>query len=135
MFVLLDSNVWLAALAHDGFCRRVSDAAASVCTFITTPFICAEVGAKLVTKFGRTQAQAHELIVKITSVSLLRADTAELAAPLRDPNDQPILAAAVANHCQFLVTGDRDLLSLGKYDGVEIVSVRAFAERLNLNVS
>ncbi len=135
MFVLLDSNVWLAALAHDGFCRRVTDAAANVCTFVSTPFICAEVGAKLVTKFGRTQAQARELIAKITSVSLLRADGAELGAPLRDPNDQPILAAAVANHCQFLVTGDGDLLALETYAGVEVVSVRTFAERLNLNVS
>lgn len=42
---------------------------------------------------------------------------------------------AVANHCQFLVTGDGDRLALETYAGVEVVSVRAFAERLNLNVS
>lgn len=134
MFVLLDSNVWLAALAHEGFCRRVIDSAAPVCTFVSTPFICAEVREKLVTKFRRTEEKADQLIAKLTSVSLLRADPLEIAAPLRDPNDQPILAAAVANRCQFLVTGDGDLLVLKSFAGVELVSVRGFAERLKLNV-
>lgn len=91
MFVLLDSNVWLAALAHDGFCRCVIDSAAPACTFVSTLFICAEVRAKLVTKFRRTEEQADQLIAKLTSVSLLRADPLEIAAPLRDPNDQPFL--------------------------------------------
>lgn len=134
MFVLLDSNVWLAALAHDGFCRRVIDSAAPVFTFVSTPFICAEVREKLVTKFRRPEEQTDQLIAKLTSVSLLRADLLEIAAPFRDPNDQPILAAAVANRCQFLVTGDGDLLDLKSFAGVEIISVRGFAERLKVNV-
>ena len=130
MFVLLDSNVWLAALAHDGLCRRVVDESTALSTRVVTPFLCAEVREKLVTKFHRTQEQADELVSKLISVSLLKDDAGEISSPLRDPKDNPILAAAVAYRCKFLVTGDEDLLELKSFRGVEIVSVRAFAERM-----
>ena len=134
MFVLLDSNVWLAALARDGVCRRVLELSAAFCTPVVTPFLCAEVHEKLVTRFHRTQEQADELVSKLISVSLLRDDVAEISSPLRDPDDNPILGAGVAYHCQFLVTGDDDLLELKSFSGVQIVSVRAFAERLQLKI-
>ena len=134
MFVVLDSNVWLAALAHDGICRRVVEASAASCTPVITPFICAEVRDKLLMKFWRTEEQADELISKLISVSLLKDDVGEISSPLRDPDDNPILGAAVAYRCEFLVTGDAHLLELKSFSGVEIVSVRTFAERLRLNL-
>ena len=134
MFVLLDSNVWLAALAHDGFCRRVVGESAALCTRVVTPFICAEVREKLVTKFRRTQEQADELVSKLISVSLLKDDASEISSPLGDPKDNPILAAAVAYRCKFLVTGDDDLLKLKAFGGVEMISVRTFSERLQLQI-
>jgi predicted nucleic acid-binding protein len=94
----------------------------------------AEVREKLVTRFHRTQKQADELVSKLVSVSLLKDDVAEMPSPLRDPNDNPILAAAVVYHCKFLVTGDDDLLELKSFSGVEIISVRAYAERLRLKL-
>ena len=134
MFVLLDSNVWLAALAVDGFSRRVVESSTALSTPVVTPFVCAEVRAKLMTKFSRTQEQADELVAKLTSVSLLRNDVGEISSPLRDPDDNLILAAAVAYRCKFLVTGDNDLLELKSFSGVEIISVRTFAERLELKI-
>ena len=135
MFVLLDSNVWLAALARDGFCRRVLESSTAFCTPVVTPFLCAEVREKLITRFHRTPKQADELVSKLISISLLREDVAEISSPLRDPDDNPILGAAVAYRCHFLVTGDDDLLELKSFSGVEIVSVRAFAERLRLKIN
>jgi putative PIN family toxin of toxin-antitoxin system len=134
VFVLLDSNVWLAALARDGVCRRMLESSAAFCTPVVTPFLCAEVREKLVTRFDRTEEQADELVSKLISVSLLRDDVAEISSTLRDPDDNPILGAAVAYHCEFLVTGDDHLLELKSFSGVEIVSVRAFAERLELKI-
>jgi hypothetical protein len=96
VFVLLDSNVWLAALAHDGVCRRVLQSAAAFCTPVVTPFLCAEVREKLVTRFHRTEEQADELVSKLISVSLLRDDVAEISSPVRNPDDNPILGTAVA---------------------------------------
>lgn len=114
----------------DGFCRRVMNESAALSTPVVTPFLCAEVREKLVTKFRRTQEQADELFSKLMSASLLKDEAGEISSPLRDPKDNPILAAAVAYRCKFLVTGDEDLLELKSFRGVEIVSVRAFAKRM-----
>jgi uncharacterized protein len=40
----------------------------------------------------------------------------------RDPNDDMILDCAVAASAEYVVTRDDDLLSLGSYSGIEIVS-------------
>ena len=50
----------------------------------------------------------------------------------RDPDDNPILATAVAGGAQYLVSGDKkDLLALGSIGGIHIVSARQFLDILN----
>jgi putative PIN family toxin of toxin-antitoxin system len=52
------------------------------------------------------------------------------AVPL-DPKDNMIVATAVAAKAEYLVTGDRKhLLSLGEYQGIRIVTPRAFLDLL-----
>lgn len=46
------------------------------------------------------------------------------------PEDDVILATALSGSAAFLVTGDHDLLRLGSYEGVTIVTVRAFLAML-----
>lgn len=49
----------------------------------------------------------------------------------RDPDDNPILATAIAGEVQYLVSGDkRDLLTLGSIGGTRIVSARQFIDIL-----
>jgi hypothetical protein len=48
---------------------------------------------------------------------------------LRDPNDNMILATAVAADADAIVTGDRDLLVLQEYEGIPIVTAREFLDR------
>lgn len=47
------------------------------------------------------------------------------------PEDDLILATAVSAQADYLVTGDRQLLKLGSYRGVTIVSPRGFLELLS----
>ena len=46
------------------------------------------------------------------------------------PEDDLILATAVSGKADYLVTGDRQLLKLGTYEGVKIVSPREFLSLL-----
>lgn len=46
----------------------------------------------------------------------------------RDPKDNMILAVAVGGKADLLVTGDSDLLVLGSYEGVAIITPRAFLD-------
>lgn len=44
-----------------------------------------------------------------------------------DPDDDHLLALAVAGRADFLVTGDKhDLLAIGRHEGTPIITVRAF---------
>jgi predicted nucleic acid-binding protein len=47
-----------------------------------------------------------------------------------DRDDLPVLGTAVAGNASILVTGDKRLLDLESYNGVAILSPRAFHERL-----
>jgi predicted nucleic acid-binding protein len=44
----------------------------------------------------------------------------------RDPDDDNILGAAISGGCDCIVTGDKDLLVLKQYEGIEILSPREF---------
>lgn len=65
-----------------------------------------------------------------TILSLLAAaeavDLGEIPPVSRDPNDDKFLATAAAAGADYLVTEDQDLLVLGRYKGVQIVTAAAF---------
>ncbi len=45
----------------------------------------------------------------------------------RDPDDDAILGTAVAGNADCIVTGDNDLLIIGRFQGVDIISPSEFA--------
>jgi putative PIN family toxin of toxin-antitoxin system len=53
-----------------------------------------------------------------------------VAGVSRDPDDDAILSAAVEGCAEYIVTGDHDLLAIGDYQGIRIVTPRAFLQRL-----
>ena len=68
------------------------------------------------------------------------AGEVQLPGVTRDPKDDPIVACAVEGGADFLVSGlsfgpaqgDRDLLDLGAYEQVRMVTPREFASILDL---
>jgi predicted nucleic acid-binding protein len=48
-----------------------------------------------------------------------------------DPDDDRILECAVTAGSDFIVTGDKDLLRLGRYDSIKILTVADFLEQLH----
>lgn len=61
--------------------------------------------------------------------------TATVQGVASHPEDDLILATAVSAQADYLVTGDRQLLALGQYQGVRIVTPRDFAAIIGLVVS
>jgi len=47
----------------------------------------------------------------------------------RDPDDDKFIECAIDARCIYVVSGDKDLLSLGRYKNVEIVTVNDFFEK------
>lgn len=58
-------------------------------------------------------------------------DTRRVRGVCRDPGDDAVLSAGVEGRASIIVTGDGDLLALGDYEGIAIVSPRAFLVLMN----
>ena len=49
----------------------------------------------------------------------------------RDPDDNKFISCAIDGKCLYIVSGDDDLLSVGSYGDVEILTVAEFLSRLD----
>lgn len=87
-------------------------------------------------KFARRLAQLEINAVEIVEDHLRFTEVID-ASPLpspasSDPDDDLILAWAVAGKADYVVTGDPHLLTLQKFEGISILTVTGFLEQVSL---
>lgn len=86
---------------------------------------------KITDRYRRKPHAAQEFCSGLAAAALLATDLPSLKAVPLDPKDDMIVATAVAAEADVLVTGDRrHLIVLGHYEGIRILSPRAFLEEL-----
>ena len=133
MRVLLDSNVWLSVLtARRGFCRQLWKRIVNRCEVFSGRPIVREVEEKLVKKFRCSDTRAHRLAMFVERRTTAIVLSAQPPTLCRDPDDDLILGLAAKAGCEYLITGDRDLLVLGEVGTLRIVSPREFDSILGM---
>lgn len=126
MRIALDTNILVAAFIAHGTCAELLEHCVRQHEPVTSRFILDELRKTLVSKFGISRRDAAAA-VRLLSTRFEIVTPSELSPRVcRDPDDDAVLATAVAGRCDWLVTGDKDLLSLQQYEGVRIVSPRDF---------
>lgn len=128
MNVLLDTNVWLAVLSRRGFCRRLWRRIKKGCVTFSGDWIVGEVEEKMQSKFRATARVAAKYAGYVRNATQHVALTSDPPKICRDPDDDAVLALAVEASCEFIVTGDKDLLALDGHEGIRIMTPRAFAD-------
>ena len=69
---------------------------------------------------------AEAWVLEFLAIAVLVQPVRVTEPKLRDPDDVIVLEAAVGGQAEYIITGDRDLLSLGSHAGIEIVTPAAF---------
>lgn len=132
MKVFLDTNVLVSAVATRGLCADVLREVLAAHDLIISRQVLDEVRRVLQTKFGATQDVIDDFVHLLQQDAILAGPGRIPDVELRDRADRLILGAAVASGADVLVTGDNELLELGAFEGVEIISPRQFWTRLRL---
>ena len=124
--VVFDSGIWISALQYGGVPMHAIEYALIQDELV----ICAEIENEVVRimrkKFRRPSESVLELMAAFTENATRIAVLGRLAGICRDPKDDFILECAATGNADLIVTGDKDLLSLGSYGTTMILTPRQY---------
>ena len=128
MRVVIDANVLIAAYAARGLCEATVELCVSSDDILLTSDIIGDVVEKLVKKIKIPEGDASAIGSYLKNNATMVHAVEISASACRDPDDLNVLGAAIAGRADYIISGDDDLLSLGDYEGVPIVTPRQYWE-------
>jgi putative PIN family toxin of toxin-antitoxin system len=101
-------------------------------TLVISPEILGEIQRvlslpKIVRRYGLTPQDIRDVLQLLETRATVVPGRLKISPTARDPDDDHILVCAVEGRVDYIVSGDEDLLSLDRYEGIPIVSPLAFA--------
>jgi uncharacterized protein len=128
--IVLDSSVLVAAsISRAGVCAELLEDVLTHHELVVSTFIADELSRKLREKFNFPESEVRQLRRFLAKVA---RSVAPLELPndvCRDPTDVPVLGTAVAGGAAVLVTVDKDLLTIGEFQGIAIIKPGEFWRR------
>ena len=117
--VTADSNIWVSAFGYGGNPRRLIEMAdAGEIQIDISAFIIDEVLRTLRDKFEWSAERLQEAANQMTAMTRKGAPSRTLDVLKEDPADNRILENAAHAKSEYIVTGDRGLLSLGSFEDI-----------------
>ena len=130
--VTADANIYISALEFGGVPLQFIDAArANVFRVAISDPLLAEVHRILRDKFHWPKETLDEALISIADFTRRVRPALTIDAVPTDPDDNRVLECAVEAKSEFIVTGDNDLLRLGRYADIRIVRVADFMRLIN----
>ena len=125
--VVLDSNVIISALVFGGKPRRLFNLILEgrYVLYISKEII-DEVTAILTLKFNYPQDALFAIESELRSLAIITEPGFKIDHIKNDQGDNRILECAKAGECQYVISGDKHLLSANKFERIEIMTVSDF---------
>lgn len=131
MKAILDTNVLISAYVFPGgkpeaVYRLALEGRLEIGTSRT---LLVEFGRVLGEKFGWIPERVEAAVAQMTRIAALVEPSEAVQVVRTDPADDRVLEAARAFDADVIVSGDRHLLDLGSWSGIEIISPAEFIAR------
>lgn len=134
---VFDSTVLVSAFLTKGGISRnlLHQAQAGGFSICVSEEILTEIGRvleypRIRKRYRYADEAATEYVALLRIVSQVVTDLPKIKSIVRDPNDDMIIACASKAGADYIVTRDKDLLTLGSYKGIQIVSPEGFVRLL-----
>jgi putative PIN family toxin of toxin-antitoxin system len=125
--VVADTNVLVSAIQFGGKPKQLLDLAVEGHVDLAiSEAIVQEALHVLRHKFHRTPDELRETDKQLRAVGRIVAPTESINEIDADPSDDHILECAVAADAEVIVSGDKHLLALGSFRGIQIQCVGEF---------
>jgi len=128
--VLLDTNILISAVGFGGEPRKVFLLALQKkIQAVTSPILLAELREVISKKFPKLVPYLTR-IEKGIKKSFIIVQPEMTINILKDTDDNRVLEAAVDGECEYIVTGDKELLELDTFRRIKIIPVVHFLSSL-----
>lgn len=130
MKLVADTNVVLSGLLWLGNPGRLLEAAANGrVTLYTSPALITELTAtlrspKFAARIERSGLTLDELLARYLNVAIVVQPATVPRIVPTDPDDDQVIACAMAAHADLIVSGDSDLLDLKQHQDIRIVTAK-----------
>ena len=137
MRFVLDTNLLVSGVIAAGLPRRLIDGAkAGEFELCTSEVLLAELldvlsRENFVTRLSQAELTPQGIVDDLRRLAVVVSPTDVPRVVPTDPDDDHVIAAAVAGQVDLIASGDkRDLLPMGSFQGIPIITARAAVERL-----
>jgi len=135
--VVLDTNIFVSGLlSSKGPPRQIIDAWLDEhFALVTSLYLVGELAhvlayPRIAERIRLKEAEVDAILAALLSQAEMAPGELELPGVTRDPKDDAVVACAVESEADYIVSGDQDLLVLGEYGRIEVVTPRRFVEIL-----
>jgi len=124
--VFLDTNIIVSAFATRGLCADLFREILAAHTLVTSEYILSETQDVLARGFKVPEETVIEIIALLRRQEMVITPATLPQLSIRDRDDLPVVAAAIEAKADYLVSGDKDILSLIPLNDIKIATPREF---------
>ena len=125
--VVVDTNVYISAIFWGGKPRHVIDLGRNgKIQIFTSEDIEQEILDKLMTKFGLNSDDAGRVMADFSTFTKPIRISRRIHVVKDDPDDDKFIECAVECSAEFIISGDKHLLNMNKYEVIDIMSAATF---------
>ena len=130
MKIVIDTNIVISGVFFGGLPRKVLQA-------VLTDKITACANIEIIQEYNevvremvsRKQGKIDENILMPLVARMQIVEEKATVQICRDPDDNKFLECAKDAHALYIVSGDKDLLDIGSYEEIEILTAKDFCDR------